>query len=60
MTTGAKRPRTGTALRALLRRYLEEMRTFDQDNGDRITRQLIDCAEFILIEDDRQERGSDA
>ena len=53
MTTGADRPRIGTALRDLLRGYLEEVRDFDQEHGDRITRQLIDCAEFILIEDER-------
>ncbi|MEZ4601347.1 MAG: hypothetical protein R2940_16285 [Syntrophotaleaceae bacterium] len=54
MTTGAERPRIGTALRAFLSRYLEDLRAFDKSRGDRLTRQMIECAEFILTEGDRQ------
>lgn len=46
-------PRMGTALRAFLSRYVADTRAFDEIHGDKITRQMIDCGEFLLIEGER-------
>jgi hypothetical protein len=53
----AQAPRMGTAMRAFLRHYVAELRSYDEDHGDRITRQMIDCTEFLLIEGERLEGG---
>jgi len=48
-------PRLGTALPAFLRRYIADLRGFDPDHSDRIVQQMIDCADFLLIEGERLE-----
>jgi hypothetical protein len=48
-------PRMGTALRAFLRRYVADLISYNERHGDRITRQMIDCGEFLLIEGERLE-----
>jgi len=50
-------PLMGTALRAFLRRYVANIRTYDEHHGDKITKQMIDCGEFLLIEGERLEGG---
>ena len=46
-------PRMGTALRVFLCRYAADLQAFDEHYGDRITRQMIDCGEILLIEGER-------
>ena len=46
-------PRMGTTLRAFLCRYVADLQAFDENYGDRITRQMIDCGEILLIEGER-------
>lgn len=48
------RPIMGTALRAFLKRYLSDLRTYGMNHGDKITSQMVDCGEFLLVESDRQ------
>lgn len=56
MQSEAYRP-LGTAGRAILRRWLADLRHFDEAHGDRITRQMVECGEYLLIEDDRRQGG---
>ena len=52
--TQSSLPRMGMILRTFLRRFVARLRTYDEHHGDRITRQMIDCGEFLLIESERQ------
>lgn len=47
------KPRMSDALIFLLIKYSEELRDFDEIHGDRMARSMVDCIDFLLIEDDR-------
>lgn len=49
-----KRPRMGTVLRILLKRYVNELAESRPD--DKVGRQMVDCGNFLLIEDERGQR----
>jgi hypothetical protein len=46
------RPAMGKVLRWLLRRYIQDVRRYGF--GTRIDHSVMDCAEFLLIEDERR------
>ena len=48
-----KRPRLGITTRTLLNRYVRELQ--DSPCDDRITQSLIDCGNYILIENERSD-----
>lgn len=50
-------PVPGTALTAFLRRHVADLRSFDPDHSNRMVQQMIDCADFLMIEGERLGRG---
>lgn len=45
-----KRAKMGILLRLLLNRYIAKL---TDDRSDRVTQEMIDCGNFLLIEDER-------
>lgn len=48
-------PRLDSAFRESFHRYVVELRVYDELHGDRTTEQMINCAEYLLIESERLE-----
>lgn len=49
-------PCMGSAMRAFLRRYADDLRPY-AEHGDRVALAMLESCDFLLIEADRQERG---
>lgn len=49
-------PRMGSAMRAFLRRYADDLRPC-AETGDRVATSMLECCDVLLIEADRLERG---
>ena len=49
-------PPMGSASRAILRRYADDLRPF-AERGDRLATSMLECCDFLLVEADRLERG---
>ena len=49
-----KRPKMGITLRTLLRRYVRELQ--ESQPEDKTGQSMVDCGNFLLIEDEREER----
>lgn len=49
-------PYMGSALRALLKRYSNDLKPYAVATGDRVATSMVDCCNFLLIEADRLER----
>lgn len=48
-------PRMGSAMRAFLRRYADDLRPFAEATGDRVAIAMLECCDLLLIEADRIE-----
>ena len=55
--SGETQLRMGTALRAYLKRFEQDLQAYAADHPDRIVEQMIGCIQFLLIEADRLEGG---
>jgi hypothetical protein len=52
-----QQPSMGTELSVPLRRYVVNFRAYDKHHGNGITRQIINCAEILLIKGEWLEGG---